>query len=102
MFQILDGQTGEFLTTLGRPARSIPGGYRSIIFSPDGEWLLHNGGATVWHRRRSERWFGIFALPAFWAADFFLIALLLPLTHNASSPATWFRGGVHDPDTPEN
>jgi WD40 repeat protein len=105
--QILDGQTGEFLTTLGRPAqgghsaRFIPGGYRSIFFSPDGEWLLHNGGAMVWHRQRSERWYGIFTLPAFWGADFFLIAFLLPLTRKALSPATWFRSEVRDLNTPE-
>ena len=105
--QILDGQTGGFLTTLGGPAQGrhsaifMPGGNRSIFFSPDGKWLLHNGGATVWHRRRSERWFGIFAIPAFWGTDFFLIALLLPLTRKASSPATWFRSEVCGVNTPE-
>ncbi len=83
---ILDAHTGTVLTTLGYPpqgghsAAFIPGGYRSISFSPDGEWLLHNGGATVWRRRRSEHWWGVFSLPAFWGADFFLIALVLPLT----------------------
>jgi WD40 repeat protein len=89
MVDILDGQTGRLLTSLGLPpqgghaAAPFPG-YRAISFSPDGEWLLHNGGATVWHRRRSERWYGIFTLPAFWGADFFLIALLLPLAKKAS------------------
>jgi hypothetical protein len=94
---ILDGQTGSLLTSLesppqgGHAAVAIPGGYRSISFSPDGEWLLHNGGATVWHRRRNERWFGVFSLPAFWGLDFFLIALLLPMARKPQpSSATFF------------
>ena len=88
---ILDGQTGSLLTTLGSPPQGghaavfIPGGYPSISFSPDGEWLLHNGGATVWRRIHSERWFGVFSLPAFWGADVFLIALLLPLVGKVPS-----------------
>ncbi len=98
---ILDGQTGSLLTTLGPPpqgghaAVAIPGGYRSISFSPDGEWLLHNGGATIWHRRRNERWFGVFSLPAFWGVDLFLIALLLPLARKAPHPARLFPLGSH-------
>jgi WD40 repeat protein len=93
---ILDGQTGKLLTSLGPPPNGghsggfIPGDRRSISFSPDGEWLLHNGAATVWHRRRNERWYGIFSLPAFWGADLFLILLVLPLTQKIPNPARLF------------
>lgn len=92
--RILDAQTGSLLATLplrpGRqPAMAIPMGPRAIWFSPDGDWLVHNGGATVWHRQRSERWWGILTLPAFWGTDLFLILLLVPLARNVSGPATW-------------
>jgi WD40 repeat protein len=103
---ILDGQTGSLLTSLesppqgGHAAVAIPGGYRSISFSPDGEWLLHNGSATVWHRRRNEHWFGVFSLPAFWGVDLFLIALLLPLAGKVPGLGTLLprrAGSVNSP-----
>jgi WD40 repeat protein len=93
---ILNARSGKLLTSLGSPPNGghsgwfIPGDRRSISFSPDGEWLLHNGAATVWHRRRNERWFGIFSLPAFWGADLFLILLLLPLTQKLPNPKRLF------------
>ncbi len=90
---ILDAETGRELTVLpiggGRSAiRVLPFG-RPISFSPDGDWLVHNGGATVWHRQRSERWWGVLTLPAFWGSDLFLILLLAPLSRKLPSPALW-------------
>ncbi len=77
---ILDGTTGELITWIpGRPREAVFGG-PAIYFSPDGDWLFHSGSPTVYHRTRSERWYSVFGLPAFWGVVLFLSALIVDLT----------------------
>lgn len=77
---ILDGRTGEFLTTVptSNPNESM-GGYRELYFSPDGNWLLtsgRNGSAGVFRRLRSEWWYSVLNIPAYWGMIIFLVLIV--------------------------
>lgn len=78
---ISDGENGNLLTVLSDSCASeSPFGIsRSLLFSPDGNWLLHNGTPTVHRRLRSEYWYSTFQLPAFWGLALFLTSLIMEL-----------------------
>lgn len=76
--QVFDGRTGLRLTNI-RAARPIQlaMGQSPLCFSNDGNWLLTNGSPTVFHKNRSEYWYSVYQLPAFWGITLFLTALLV-------------------------
>ncbi len=78
-FLILDGSTGEFLT--GGRGRTMGMFFANpaIHFSPDGDWMFVNGDPTVFRRTRSEFWYSIYQLPAFWGMVLFLTAMNVQL-----------------------
>ena len=80
--QIFDGRTGELLTRVNsaRPRESVLG-LPSILFSPDGDWLFHNGSPTVFRRTRPEYWYSIFEIPAYWGMVLSLTVLIVQLCH---------------------
>ncbi len=76
LFLMLDGSNGESIAgILGRPMEMVLEN-PAIHFSPDGDWLFVNGDPTVYHRERSEFWYGYYQLPAFWGMVFFLTAMI--------------------------
>ena len=76
LFLMLDGSTGESIAgILGRPMEMVLEN-PALHFSPDGDWLFVNGDPTVYHRERSEFWYGYYQLPAFWGMVFFLTAMI--------------------------
>lgn len=87
---ILDGRTGELLTLIpGQPRESIMG-IPAIHFSPDGDWLFHNGTPTVFQRTRSEHWHSVLWLPAFWGVVLLLSVLIVQMTDSVSIPTLSF------------
>ena len=80
---VLDGESGEFLTYLpSRPRQSFSGD-PAFHFSRDGVWLFHNGGPpTVYQNTRSERWYSVYQLPAFWGVVLLLSALIVRLARS--------------------
>ncbi len=76
---IHDGTTGEVLTGVrGRPM-GIAQANSAIHFSPDGDWMFVNGDPTVYRRTRTEYWYGIYQIPAFWGMILFLNAMIVQL-----------------------
>ena len=80
--KILDGRTGELLTRLAVSPRESILGQKSIIFSPDGNWLLTNGSPSVLRRTRSEYWYSIYQLPAFWGMVLIISAIIVQLSES--------------------
>lgn len=79
---IFDGTTGQLLAgIIGQPRESILG-FPAILFSPNGDWLFHNGSPVVFHRTRSENWYGIWGLPTFWGLVLLLSALIMQLSNS--------------------
>ena len=88
--QILDSQTGRYLTGISQIPSSGILGNKSLRFSPDGNWLFHNSQPVVHRRLRSEHWFSIHGVPAFWGVVAFIAALIviaIPNPGSSRSPA---------------
>ena len=98
---IFDGKSGEFLASLpSRPNRSFSG-EPSFHFSPDGTWLCHSGfPPTVYQRTRSERWYSVYELPAFWGVILFLTALILQMVKSIPFPFNISRNSTAGSDLP--
>jgi WD40 repeat protein len=76
---INDGKSGKPLSMIAaRPMEIVLGG-STIQFTPDGDWMFVNGTPTVYRRTRSEFWYSIYMLPAFWGMVLFLSALIVQL-----------------------
>lgn len=75
---ILDGKTGSLITRIGgsNPNESSLVNSQSLIFSPDGNWLFTNGSAAVFKRTRSERWYSVLRIPAYWGTIVFFTCLV--------------------------
>ena len=67
--RIWDARTGECLARLA----AHPSPVEEAAFSQDGRQLLvmHGATATLWRRRRPERWWGVFCLTELWATVLF-------------------------------
>jgi len=76
---IYDGKTSEFLSAINSRPREMVIDLPSILYTPDGDWLYHNNAPSIFRRMRSEYWYSIYQLPAFWGMIFFLSAILLNL-----------------------
>ena len=77
---IFDGKTGGSLAWIDSRAGESLLDYPSILFAPDGNWLFHNGSPTVFRKMRSEYWYSVYQLPAFWGLILFLAAIIVNLT----------------------
>ena len=79
---ILDGRTGKLLIRVAvRPRESVLG-QKSILFSPDGNWLLTNGSPSVLRRMRSEFWYSIYQVPSFWGIVLIISAIIVQLSES--------------------
>ena len=98
---IFDGKSGEFLASLpSQPSRTFSG-EPSFHFSPDGTWLCHSGfPPTVYQRTRSERWYSVYELPAFWGVILFLTSLILQMVKSIPFPFNISRNSTAGSDLP--
>jgi WD40 repeat protein len=99
VLRIWDADTGECLARLPSPLR-----FAQASFSRDGCTVLmcatgSEGDASsqvvIWQRRRPERWWGVFWLPAFWLTLVLLVALSWSLCRDGRR---WLRRSATQPN----
>ena len=88
LFTVFDGSKGGPIATVRGRTMEIGLANPSICFSPEGDWMLVNGDPIVFHRTRSERWYGCYQLPAFWGMILFLAALIVQLFESKCGPTS--------------
>lgn len=76
--QVFDGRTGQRQTGIdaARPFQ-LAMGQAPLCFSADGKWLVTNGNPAVFRKQRSETWYSVYQVPAFWGMTLTLTALLV-------------------------